>query len=448
MSSPPDPGPDPHSAHRVWLHRELESWTKDGIISPETADRLRLRHPLDPGQHAQAPQRSAVWIMVIFGIIGAVLVGGGIILLLAHNWEQMGRPARIVVAFTPLVLSQWLAFWMLWTDRGGLWGREAVGTFVALMAGACIALISQTYHLGGDFAQFMLVWTLLSLPVAYLLRATLPAIWYCSAAAIWVCNIGWWNKGEALWFWPLLALVIPYWWMEVRRNRYGPRAVLLAWALAGAGSLGVAVCCERNWDSGTSFLAVSGWYVFLFLAGRRWFNEGRSIWRRPLQFIGVIGATIIALILTFKGAGVSSMSYHDTGQPFHSLAWIAACGWVVPAVALWIMSFARRDAAAMVVGVLPVLVEIGIASQAGGGMQALFNMYVFAAGLALLVAGVRAQRIGTVNGGMAIIAALVMCRFFDTDMSFILRGVVFIILGVAFIVTNFVLLRKKAASAA
>ena len=44
-----------------------------------------------------------------FGILGAVLIGGGIILLLAHNWEQLGRPARVAVAFAPLVLSQALA---------------------------------------------------------------------------------------------------------------------------------------------------------------------------------------------------------------------------------------------------------------------------------------------------------------------------------------------------
>src|SRR5436190_12007604 len=123
-----------------WLRTELDAWVPEGIITSESAERLRNRHAL---KAQAAGSRSAHWIMVLFGIIGAVLVGGGIILLLAHNWDQMGRPARATVAFLPLALSQAVAFWMLWTDRGGTWGREAVGTFVALMAGACIALVSQ-----------------------------------------------------------------------------------------------------------------------------------------------------------------------------------------------------------------------------------------------------------------------------------------------------------------
>src|SRR4051812_38066289 len=136
-----------------WFRTELDAWVAEGIITSDSAERLRNRQALKAQSTAS---RSANWIMVLFGIIGAMLVGGGIILLLAHNWDQMGRQARAAVAFLPLALSQAVAFWMLWTDRGGTWGREAVGTFVALMAGACIALISQTYNLGGDFAEFML----------------------------------------------------------------------------------------------------------------------------------------------------------------------------------------------------------------------------------------------------------------------------------------------------
>lgn len=436
MASPSDP------SQHVWLHGQLDAWVADGIITADTAGQLRSRHPVTEGPRSH----SGHWIMVLFGIIGAVLIGGGIILLLAHNWEQMGRPARVAVAFTPLVLSQALAFWMLWAGKGGTWGREAVGTFIALMAGACIALISQTYHLGGDFAEFMLVWTLLSLPVAYLLRATLPAIWFCAATVIWACNLDWNHKGSEVWFWPLLSLVLPLWWMEVRRDRYHPRAVLLAWAIAGAGCIGVVICCDSAWKADHWMLASGGWYAFLYLVGRRWFAAGRTLWHRPLQFIGVVGAAVIALMLTFDWAWRNS-SYDSSVLRVwdHPAAWLGAFVWAALAVVLWIESLVRRDFAAAVVGALPVLIVVAIAlpDDGFGLAHALFNAYVFATGVTLLVVGVRAQQLGTVNGGMAMISALVLCRFFDSDMGFILRGVVFIVLGIAFITTNFILLRRK-----
>lgn len=440
MSSPSAP------THHDWLHRELDSWVADDLLTKEAAERLRHRYPADAAQPSHA--RSAHWMMVLFGIIGSVLIGGGIILLLAHNWEQMGRPARAVVAFLPLALGQALAFWMLWTDRGGTWGRETVGTFIALMVGACIALISQTYNLGGDFAEFMLVWTLLSLPVAYLLRATLPAIWFCIATVIWVVNIESRHHSVEVWFWPLLALVLPLWWMEVRRGRYHPRAVLLSWAIAGAGCFGVVVCCDSDWRTEYQILASAGWYAFLYLVGRRWFGEGRSAWRRPFQFIGVMGATVIALMLSFEWSWREASNFsHDEHIPGRTAAWIASCAWTLFAVLLWVQSLVRRDVASAVVGALPVLIVAFMASPNGGAgvAHAAFNAYVLAAGITLLVAGIRAQKLGTVNGAMAIISALVLCRFFDTEMNFILRGVVFILLGVGFIVTNFLLLRRKGA---
>ena len=155
-------GNDP--SHAAWLHGELPGWVRDGVLTGDAAQFLRARYPAvaDAEAMLQRQARSTHWAMVLFGILGAVLIGGGIILLLAHNWDQLSRPARVTVAFATLVLSQALAFWMLWTGQGGTVWRETVGTFLALMVGACLALISQTYNLGGDFAAFMLVWTLLS----------------------------------------------------------------------------------------------------------------------------------------------------------------------------------------------------------------------------------------------------------------------------------------------
>ena len=434
-------------SHHAWLHGELPGCVKDGALTEDAAQLLRARYPLAADAEAvlQRQARSTHWAMVLFGILGAVLIGGGIILLLAHNWDQLGRPARGAVAFAPLVLSQALAFWMLWTDRGTTVWRETVGTFLALMVGACIALISQTYNLGGDFAEFMLVWTLLSLPVAYLLRATLPAIWFCTATVIWGFNMEWDQRGSSLWFWPLLALVLPLWWIMGRQNRYHPRPVLLGWAIAGAGCFGVAFSTARGWGGHHWMLAYAGWYAFLYLAGRRWFPEGRTIWHRPLQFIGVIGAATLALVLTFDGAWRELGEYLVRPQP---LSLLAVFLWPALAALLWLESLWRRDIPAAVVGAFPGLVAVAMTLPPGsaGSVQALFNFYVFATGVALLVLGVRRHQLGTVNGGMLILSALVLCRFFDSDLGFVLRGVVFIALGAGFLIANFLLLRRKRAA--
>jgi hypothetical protein len=43
----------------------------------------------------------------------------------------------------------------------------------------------------------------------------------------------------------------------------------------------------------------------------------------------------------------------------------------------------------------------------------------------------------------SVIAVLAICRFFDTDLSFILRGLMFILVGAGFVYFNYQLIQKK-----
>ncbi len=71
-----------------WLLAELPGLVSDGVLDEESADRLRKRYP-EPS--SLSGSRLAVIVCAVFG---ALLIGSGVILLLAHNWEHLGRPAR------------------------------------------------------------------------------------------------------------------------------------------------------------------------------------------------------------------------------------------------------------------------------------------------------------------------------------------------------------------
>ena len=47
---------------------------------------------------------------------------------------------------------------------------------------------------------------------------------------------------------------------------------------------------------------------------------------------------------------------------------------------------------------------------------------------------------------VVVVFALILLRFFDEDLGFVFRGVVFVLLGLAFLVVNLVLARKKGAA--
>ena len=154
--------------HVRWLYGQLPELVAGGVVEAETADRIRAHYGAEP---AASGRRIA---LTVCSILGSVLIGAGLILLLAHNWRGLPRPIRTVLAVAPLLMSQALALWVLATGRCSAAWREGVGTFLTLAVGAAIALIGQTYHIPGDPGRFLLVWMLLALPVIYLLNAGLP----------------------------------------------------------------------------------------------------------------------------------------------------------------------------------------------------------------------------------------------------------------------------------
>ena len=63
------------------LYEELPGLVAQGVLTSEAEARLRAHYgPAEPAR----PARLAV---IIFSVLGALLIGAGIILLLGHNWD-------------------------------------------------------------------------------------------------------------------------------------------------------------------------------------------------------------------------------------------------------------------------------------------------------------------------------------------------------------------------
>jgi len=428
-----------------WLYQELPELVGQGVVPGEVAERIR-RHYGEPEAAGSTAKR---WAVILFSILGAVLIGGGIILLLAHNWDELSRPVRAVIAVLPLGVACALGAWVLWTQRPSTAWREGVGTAQTLAIGTAIALVSQIYNLGGRFEEFMLVWVLLALPIAYLLGAALPALLYLVGITIWAGEVKHY-AGQSLWYFALVGAALPYLWWTSRENRYHPRPVLFGWMLAITACVGSGLALERvvTWLHAWPVL-FGALFALLFLVGARWWGEGASVWQRPLQNVGALSAVGLALVLSFADVwDPPSWSYYwgrAEEYEMQAIAAVAIAGViVVAAVGLWVRSWTRRAWSEVMFGAVPVLAVIGFAWNAAGAL--LFNLYLFGLGIGTLVIGLRARRLGTVNAGMFVLAGVILCRFFDADLSFLFRGVAFIVIGIGFLATNLVLLRWKGAA--
>ena len=167
-------------------------------------------------------------VLLICSIFGALLMGRGMLLRLAHTWQELSRPVRTVWAFFPLLAGQLLTGWARQFRAASAAWREGAATFLCLAMGAGMALVGHTYHMPGTMTHVLLVWIVLGLPLVSLVQASLPAALAGIGLTCWVASAQqpW---GQAALCWPLAAVPAPSLWVAWRHNPSGQRSGLLSW---------------------------------------------------------------------------------------------------------------------------------------------------------------------------------------------------------------------------
>lgn len=426
-----------------WLYAEVPALIEEGILTQETADRLRMRYG-NADEESRAPLA-----LLVCSVLGAVLIGLGIILVLAHNWEFMTRPVRTVLSFAPLLLGQaFAAIALFLKPRSTAWA-EGAGAFLALAIGSSIALVGQTYHLPGDPGTFMLTWLLLGLPIVYFLNASVPAVLYMAGVTAWTAYMQS-EHATTIWFYPLAALIVPHLAMSYRRSLVGLRATWLSWAVVVSLSIVTGLALDKSMP-GLWIVVYTSLFAVMYLAGT-WASEktGR-FWRNPYRTVGAAGIVVLAFLFSYEWPW-DNIGWRYYRVAFDDGSWrsipdyLLVTGLFIAAVLLLARTLYRGDRGAVPLGSAPILALIAylLGAQTPDSLlpPLLFNLYVLAAGIGVTANGLRTGRLGIVNGGLAILSAWIVARFFDVDMGFVARGLAFILLGAAFLATNLVLMRR------
>lgn len=423
-----------------WIRGEIDGWEREGLLGRDLANQLKSRYPAGSG----GARRS---VGIGLAALGALLIGGGVILLLAHNWADLSRSMRTVVALAPLVAAQLLALFGVIRGRDSVGWREGLATFWMLSVAAAIAMVGQIYHISGSYDSFMLTWILLSLPVVYLLRSRIAATLYLLAVVGWLAPQSG-NMPRVLAFWPLTLACIP---LIVRGKRSGEfrfGAGLLNWVFVAALTFGLGFTLEYALPGMWILLYAALFSIFLLVD--LYFHSGsQSLWRRPMRVFGRVGSLALALLLTYHWPW-KEIGWHYWRSELPLWGQLLDCGFALVlmsgAVVLAVLARKRiRFTDFFPVGFfLVALLGYVLTAQMGRPEISLllFNLYVFCFAIALLVSGTREQSLGVVNAGMLVMALLIVLRFFDADMSLLTRGLGFIGLGVAFLTVNVVLSRK------
>jgi uncharacterized membrane protein len=296
-----------------WLFKELPKLVSEKIIDKNTATRIQKHYESQPKKKIN-PQL----ILMLFGGVGAFLLGGGIILILAHNWDVFPKFVRLFFGLLPLVIAQCLGGWVVYQQKESAVWRETVGALIVLFLGAAIAIVGQVYHLPSQIDAFLLVWSIGIIPTLYLLRSNLVLIIFLALITSWsgyVQDQG----GQALMYWVLFAAILPYLIPRFNTPEKMKQNDFIKWLVAISLGTGLGITLEKVLP-GLWIVIYSSYFVVLYLVGNRFEHEQKSFWQRPLEIIGMggIGILTVNLCTHWPWAEVG-LEHLRSGYRFHAL---------------------------------------------------------------------------------------------------------------------------------
>lgn len=407
-----------------WMLGEIDSWEKEKIIDAETADVLKAKY---------TPKKKINLMIVLFSVIGTLFVGLGIVLVGAHNfWYKLPIAARTVIGLLPLVASQIFVLYVFIKRAESLALRESAAMLNVAGVFSSLAIVGQIFHLPSDFTNYILACGILSLPSIILLNAVSPlTIYFWTAINGGLGLVGEWNIPIAIMLCAIGAIYSIF-----RFSKESARSVyaICITTIAGFVLLWISSLFE-NFDL---LISLPAYFALLISASS---IQSRS--KKFLEWSGVAGTLICLFTASYKVV----WSYIDVTDMALTIVSV-----VLLIMSVVILSKKRRFHPVTIGGYILIVLSVvcGLAELNSELYQLAFsivmNIMLVAIGVYYIRNGAKQISLLQTNVGMLTVCTVIIMRFFDSEMSLGIRGVVFILLGAGFLFVNsrLVKVRKKA----
>lgn len=165
------------------LMKKINEWQRENIIDDVTAEKIV--------KYEQSHSKNIV--LWAFGGMGSFAIIVGLVSVIAANWSQIPDSLKLA---SDLLMCLLLATTLYWSctrqekSSGHLWLREVLVVVYYGFVLASMALIGQTYQLGGSVSELLLVWTLVTIPLVLLARGNfITLLWLAAMSITYVFNV-------------------------------------------------------------------------------------------------------------------------------------------------------------------------------------------------------------------------------------------------------------------
>lgn len=419
---------------------ELQELVEAGLLTADQAEQIKAYWAAKPAVGSQR-------ILVIFSLLGALLVGLGIILVVAHNWDQLGRLSKTILVVLPVLIGQAAAWYSIYRKPESAAWREGSGVFLTLSLGACLAMISQIYHIDGKVWEFLQTWIWLAFPIMYVLNSGLSSLLLWMGMTWYACDAAYWGypSVDAWQYWLFALLALPFYYFNIRQQRPNSNYQSFHdWVIP----LSLTICLGTVAHDLDAYLWMSYHLLLIlfYVMGKYLLRQHDRILSNGWLVVGLIGAIVMLLIQSFREL------WTDVPATWITMEWQGAEFFIYLLLNLLLLALLllhdrrggrewRTNPLCYLGLLIFVYYWVGWYDDLFGAILA--NIILLATGLYHIFLGTQRDHLGILNFGLLIITFQIACRFFDTDMTFALRGMIFLLLGAGFFAANSYIIRRR-----
>lgn len=409
------------------IQKDIQELVDKGVITDDIAHRIQAFYK-------EQEQHSGIKILLLFSVLGATLIGLGIILMIAHNWDEFSRTTKTIFSLLPILIGQGLCFYSYFKKPSWM---EASSIFLGLGLGASMTLIAQVYHIPSNENVFYFTWTSLTLPLLLIPRTQITSVLCLVLATAFALS---YNSSAdnypLIFYWVFFGFILYYYFKinTTSKNSFFKRSFI--WLLP----ISPLMILYNHADKNDELLFVAYFLLFniyYILSEHSWIQK-RIKSTSALRFIGLIGMNSILVILSFYRIWDNQGNLiFRFGPEIYLIAILLIFS---------LLHYYRNDqkrqllSAYLYIKIPFILIFMSIYFSDLG--YYLMNLMTLVISIYTILQGIKKQSLSITNIGLLTLGALILSRFFDSEFSFIVRGVVFVIVGTAFLLTNYFMLKK------
>ncbi|MFI1772090.1 DUF2157 domain-containing protein [Thalassobellus citreus] len=417
------------------IQNDIKELVEAQVISQDTAFKITSYYQ---SKQVDSPNR----LFTVFAVLGSTLVGLGIILILAHNWDDFSRTIKTVFAFLPLIIGQLCVGYSILKKKSVTW-KEASGVFLFFAVGSSMALVSQIYNIPGNLSSYLLTWTILGLPLVYLLRSNALGILHIVFATYYAVEHGYlYNSSGTPWLYILLIVaILPYYSTLLKQKATANITSVFNWLVPLSIIIVLGTFIESNGVFG--YLMYVSLFGLLYNLGKLPYFNNQKLRKNGYLVLGSLGTVYMLLLASFEWLWTDLFSevMLFNSQEFYIYIFFFLLAFVVLIYGKknnWLKGINLFQYLFII---FSIIFFIGFSNDIFPVI--LINLLVLALGVMAIKLGADKLHFGVLNYGLLIITILIVCRFFDTNMSFVLRGLLFVGVGFGFFFTNYLMLKKQ-----